>query len=53
MGAVLVGMFLTPSDVWSQTLLAIPIYVLYEGGLLLARMLLRDRLSDGNALELA
>jgi sec-independent protein translocase protein TatC len=39
-------MFLTPPDAISQTLLAIPIYVLYESGLLLARVLLADRLKE-------
>jgi sec-independent protein translocase protein TatC len=43
LGAFVAGMFLTPADIWSQTLLAIPMYLLYEGGLLLARFLLRDR----------
>ena len=32
------GMFLTPPDVFSQTLLAIPVYLLYEIGLLMSRM---------------
>lgn len=43
LGAFVAGMLLTPPDMWSQTLLAIPIYLLYEGGLLLARVLLRSR----------
>jgi sec-independent protein translocase protein TatC len=37
----LVGMLLTPPDVISQTLLAIPMYLLYEGGILMARLLAR------------
>jgi sec-independent protein translocase protein TatC len=45
LGAFVAGMLLTPPDMWSQTLLAIPIYLLYEAGLLLARVLLRDRSS--------
>ena len=44
LGAFVVGMFLTPPDMFSQTMLAIPIYILYEAGLILARILLRDRL---------
>jgi sec-independent protein translocase protein TatC len=44
LGAFVVGMFLTPPDVFSQTLLAIPIYLLYESGLVLSRIMLRDRL---------
>ncbi len=33
-----VGMFLTPPDVISQTLLAVPVYILYELGLLMSRL---------------
>ncbi|MEM7542589.1 MAG: twin-arginine translocase subunit TatC [Pseudomonadota bacterium] len=36
--AFTVGMLLTPPDVVSQTLLAIPVWILYELGLLLCRM---------------
>jgi sec-independent protein translocase protein TatC len=46
LGAFVVGMFMTPPDVFSQTLLAIPIYLLFESGLLLCRMLLRDQISE-------
>jgi sec-independent protein translocase protein TatC len=49
LGAFVIGMFLTPPDAISQTLLAIPIYVLYESGLILARVLLRDRLKEDSA----
>ena len=35
--AFIVGMFLTPPDVISQTLLAVPVYLLYELGILMAR----------------
>jgi len=31
-------MFLTPPDIISQTLLAIPVYLLYELGILMSRM---------------
>jgi sec-independent protein translocase protein TatC len=34
LGAFVVGMFLTPPDVFSQTLLAVPMYALFEGALL-------------------
>jgi len=37
LGAFVVGMFLTPPDVISQTLLAIPIYLLYELGIVMSR----------------
>jgi sec-independent protein translocase protein TatC len=43
LGAFVVGMFLTPPDAISQTLLAIPIYILYEGGLVLSRILLPEK----------
>lgn len=35
--AFVVGMFLTPPDVISQTLLAVPVYILYELGILMSR----------------
>lgn len=38
LGAFVVGMFLTPPDVISQTLLAVPVYLLYELGILMARI---------------
>jgi sec-independent protein translocase protein TatC len=41
LGAFVVGMFLTPPDVISQTLLAIPMYLLYEAGIMMARILSR------------
>ena len=39
LGAFVLGMLLTPPDVISQTLLAVPVYLLYESGLFLARVL--------------
>ncbi|OON38584.1 twin arginine-targeting protein translocase TatC [Izhakiella australiensis] len=36
-GAFVVGMFLTPPDVFSQTLLAIPMYLLFEVGVFFSR----------------
>lgn len=38
-GAFVIGMFLTPPDVISQTLLAVPMYLLFEVGILLSRWL--------------
>lgn len=38
LAAFVVGMFLTPPDIISQTLLAIPVYLLYELGILLSKM---------------
>jgi sec-independent protein translocase protein TatC len=39
LGAFVMGMLLTPPDAISQTLLAVPVYILYEGGLMLAKVL--------------
>ena len=38
LGAFVVGMFLTPPDMISQTLLAVPIYILFELGILMSRI---------------
>jgi sec-independent protein translocase protein TatC len=43
LGAFVIGMVLTPPDVFSQTLLALPMYALYEGGLVMARILLPEK----------
>ncbi len=40
-GAFVIGMFLTPPDVLSQTLLAVPIWLLFEIGLVFARIKMR------------
>ncbi len=42
-GAFVVGMLLTPPDVISQTLLALPMWFLFEIGVLVSRLLLRRR----------
>jgi sec-independent protein translocase protein TatC len=42
-GAFALGMLLTPPDVISQTLLALPMWALFEVGLLMARILLPHR----------
>jgi sec-independent protein translocase protein TatC len=42
--AFAIGMLLTPPDVISQTLLALPMWILYELGILFARILLPDRI---------
>ena len=34
-------MFLTPPDIISQTLLAVPVYLLYELGILMSRIFAR------------
>ena len=50
-GAFAMGMFLTPPDVISQTLLALPMWLLFEIGLLMCRILLPDRVSDSEDQE--
>ena len=42
-GAFVIGMLLTPPDVFSQTLLAVPMWLLFELGILLSRLMLRQR----------
>src|SRR5690606_14558306 len=48
LGCFVVGMLLTPPVPFSQTLLAIPMYILYEGGLVLARVLLPEKTAEEN-----
>jgi sec-independent protein translocase protein TatC len=51
-GAFAMGMLLTPPDVISQTLLALPMWLLFEVGLVMSRFLLKDRESQaGEAQE--
>jgi sec-independent protein translocase protein TatC len=50
LGAFVVGMFLTPPDVVSQILLSVPIYLLYELGILMARiMVVRKDIEQASA----
>ena len=46
-GAFVIGMLLTPPDVISQTLLAIPIWFLFEVGIIFARILTKHRNDSG------
>lgn len=43
LGAFIVGMFLTPPDVISQTLLAVPVYLLFELGIIMSRLFARRK----------
>jgi sec-independent protein translocase protein TatC len=43
LGIFIVAAFLTPPDPVSQTMMALPMWLLYEGGLLMARLLVRDK----------
>jgi len=56
-GYVLLGIFifaamLTPPDAVSQSILAVPMYLLYEGGLLMARVLQRMKSADAQNKDL-
>lgn len=42
-GAFIIGMFLTPPDIISQTLLALPMWVLFELGIFFSRTIARRR----------
>lgn len=48
-GAFIIGMFLTPPDVFSQTLLAVPMWMLFELGILLSRLMLKGRHAEDGA----
>ena len=39
LGAFVMGMLLTPPDIISQTLLAVPVYILFEAGIVMARIM--------------
>jgi sec-independent protein translocase protein TatC len=43
LGAFVVGMILTPPDVFSQTLLAVPMYILFEGALFFCARFIPER----------
>lgn len=46
-GAFVIGMLLTPPDVISQSLLAVPIWLLFELGLIMSRIFLKDKIREG------
>lgn len=45
-GAFVIGMLLTPPDVISQVLLAIPVWLLFELGLFLSRLMIKNKNVD-------
>lgn len=45
LGAFVIGMFLTPPDMISQALLAVPMYLLYEGGIIMAKILMPEKMN--------
>ena len=52
-GAFVIGMLLTPPDIISQTLLAVPMWLLFEGGVFFGRVLVRRRDQDRQERELS
>jgi sec-independent protein translocase protein TatC len=48
-GAFVIGMLLTPPDVISQTLLALPMWILYELGIVLSRYFVRPQPAEEEA----
>ncbi len=48
-GAFVVGMLLTPPDVISQTLLAVPMWLLFELGVVFSRMFIRREAAEPDA----
>jgi len=50
-GAFVLGMLLTPPDIISQVLLALPIWVLFEIGLIASAMIFKDRLAEDEAAD--
>jgi sec-independent protein translocase protein TatC len=47
-GAFILGMLLTPPDIISQVLLALPILILFEAGLIASKMIFKDREQDSD-----
>jgi sec-independent protein translocase protein TatC len=45
-GAFVIGMLLTPPDIISQVLLAVPMWILFEAGLIASAIMFRDRNMD-------
>ncbi len=50
-GAFVIGMLLTPPDVISQSLLAVPIWLLFELGLLASRIFLKEKPAEEVIME--
>ncbi|MBE9560989.1 MAG: twin-arginine translocase subunit TatC, partial [Proteobacteria bacterium] len=50
-GAFVIGMFLTPPDVISQSLLAVPIWLLFELGLIASRLFLKEKEEENVIME--
>lgn len=48
-GCFVVGMLVTPPDVFSQTILAVPMFLLFEAGVLASRTIKKSEETDGDA----
>lgn len=48
LGIFVIAAFLTPPDAISQSAMAIPMYLLYEVGIIMSRLLLKQRLAQQN-----
>jgi sec-independent protein translocase protein TatC len=53
LGIFVVAAFLTPPDAISQSFMAVPMYILYELGILFARYLARNRPTEAATQETA
>ena len=53
LGAFVIGMLLTPPDVISQTLLAVPVYLLYEAGIVMSRVVRKKPENEPEPSEIA
>jgi sec-independent protein translocase protein TatC len=51
LGIFVIAAFLTPPDALSQTAMAIPMWLLYEIGIVMSRLLLREKLAQQRAEE--
>lgn len=51
LGIFVIAAFLTPPDALSQTAMALPMWLLYEIGIILSRILLREKLAQQRAEE--
>ena len=52
LGCFILAALLTPPDAVSQSIMALPMYLLFEGGLLMARILLRMKQNESEHKEL-
>jgi len=49
LGIFIVAAFLTPPDAVSQCFMAVPMYLLYEGGIVMSRLLVKNRMTRAEA----